>query len=436
MHTIYKHTKTIFVCMKISTKGLVALLIAMLELAFLPIMLEIGGSSVGAVQLLVYTFMVGSVVSLVVAYSIDRGRNLMKIVRSGNALVITAIAGILNYGVAQVFLTLGTLGTNPSIASVIFRSWVLMLAIMVPFTLKNKVNIYQLLATVVGFLGVFVLATGGTLTQIAGGELPFIGLLLASAVAAAVSNLIIKRYSVSTVDSVAIFNVASLGFASTIAVMTGTPINFVVPAPALASILFLGIVTYTLGSMLFYYSFKTLNTILVSNLSLAIPFLTIPFAFLLLGTPIEGYYVYAYLLIVAGIVLQQKYSQGAPEYIQSKESALNTLQIFDVTSAFVNNSSEVVYNSVARGKRALAVKIDNNAFDPAEHGQLFYKYDCIVFTDKDPHPAVQKDELEFINEIVGPAPGQDLLICLGDSKKLENALTEFAAGGTVPLAQI
>jgi drug/metabolite transporter (DMT)-like permease len=412
--------------MKIARKGLIALLIATLELAFLPILLEVGASGIGTVQLLVYVFIVGSVASLLVSYGVDKWKGLTKIIKSRNALVITATAGVLNYGVVQMLLTLGTLGTNPSISSVIYRSWVLMLAIMIPFTLRNKLNRYQVIAALLGFAGIFILATGGTGFQLNAVQLPFVLILLASAFVCAVSNLMIKIYSVSTVDSVAIFNIASLAFSLVIALAYGIPISFQLSGIVLGTVLFLGIVTYTLGSMLYFYAFKTLNTVKVANTMLVIPFLTIPLSFLLLGTPIEAYYIYAYVLIALGIVLQQRYSSKAPEYIRSKAANKQTgVSVFDVTGAFVHNKNDVIYRSVAEGKRALAIAIDKDTFTPSEYGKLFEKYDCIAFTNNDPHPAVGKDEIEFITEIMGPSQGQELLICLGDSKNIDEAFAQF-----------
>ena len=414
--------------MKIAHRGLIALLIATLELAFLPILLDVGGSSLGAVQLLVYTFMVGSVASVLVSYRADRLKGLAKIIRSRKSLAIISVAGVLNYGIAQVLLTLGTLGTNPSIGSVVFRSWVLMLAIMIPFTLRNKINRYQIIAAVLGFAAVFILATGGTGLKLNAIQLPFILILLGSAFAAASSNLIIKIYNVTTVDSVAIFNMASLAFSLGLALIYGIHIGFHLSLPALASVLFLGVVTYTLGSILYFYSFKTLNPVKVSGAMLAIPFLTIPFSFILLGTPIKSYYLYAYLLIAIGIVLQQKYSTNAPEYIRSMSHRdRHNFPLFDVTGAFVHNKTDAVYKSVAGGKRALAMKISKNAFLFAEHGKLFEKYNCMVFTNNNPHPSVGTEEIEFITEIMGPSSEQELLICLGDSKNIEAAFDEFAS---------
>ncbi len=411
--------------MKISNKGLLAILVVALELAFLPILLEIGGSSLGAIQLLVYTFLVGSVASLMLTYVRDRGKGLVKIIKSRKALLITAIAGITNYGIANLLLAVGTLHTNPSLAAVILRSWVLILAILTPLLLRNKINRYQILAICIGIIGIYLLATGGTAVSISASALPYILVLIAAAFATAISNIMIKSYQVSTVDSVALFNIASFAFALALAAIFGVHLGASMSLKVLGVILFLGIVPYTLGSVLFYYSFKTLNSIFVANTTLIIPFLTIPFSYLILGTPIKLYYIYAYALIAVGIVIQQKYSKKAPEYVKSRSSRIKDLQMFDVTGAFVNNKSSSIYRSVMEGKRALAMPIDGASFKAEQHNELFSKYGCTAFTNREPHPDVRVDEIQFINEIIDQKPGEDLLICLGESKNIESAFAEF-----------
>jgi drug/metabolite transporter (DMT)-like permease len=413
--------------MRMAQKGLIALFISIMELAFLPILLDVGGGSVGIVQLMVYTFMVGSASSLLVSYKADRWKGLSRVLHSRKALAITAGAGVLNFGVAQLLLTIGTIGTNPSVGSVLFRSYVLMFALMVPFAVRNRIDRYQLLAALLGIAGVFILATGGSGFQLNASQLPFILVLLGSAFAAAVSNLMIKIYSVSTIDSVAVFNLASLALSAAIALSFGIPVSFQLSWIVLASVLFLGVVTYSIGGILFYYSFKTLNAVKTTNMTLVIPFLTILLSFLLLGTPIKGYYVYAYALLALGILLQQRYSSNAPEYIKSEAGYSRYGTVFDVTGAFVHNRSDAIYGAVSGGKRALAIKVERGAFLSGVHDRIFERHGCMAFTSSKPHPSAGNEEIEFINEITKPSGPQELLICLGEPENAENALDEFSS---------
>jgi drug/metabolite transporter (DMT)-like permease len=411
--------------MKILYGGLIALGLALTELALLPVVLSIGGSGIGVVPQLFYAFLIGTITSLVVSYAVDRMAGLMKILRSGRFLLIIVVAGLLNNVISQLMLGVGTLGTNPIVAATVFRVWVIMSAVLVPLVLRQKVTKVQLLATIIGFAGIYVIATGGTLLSINASSVPYVAILLGSALCVVYPNLAMKKYNVDVFGAIAIFNMASLAFILAIALATGTSVLVPLNESVIIAVLFLGIAAYGIGSSLYYYALKTFGPLFIGNSILAVPFLTILFSALILDTPVHLYYIAAAVLLSAGIFMQQRLSK-APEHIKKRHSLADELRIFDVTSAFVNNRGDVISRLIEGDNKAFAIKINGHEGFTREHSCLFDKYGCVAFTNTEAHSEVRKKELDFVNEIMDAKPGETVVIGIGSTDGLERSFSEYA----------
>ena len=143
-----------------------------------------------------------------------------------------------------------------------------------------------------------------------------------------------------------------------------------------------------------------------------------------MGTPLQTYYLIAMALLAVGVLIQGRELINAPEYIK-KGIAESQIQIYDITAAFVENYTEDICARIKRGERALAIKLQNGEYKNEAHGQIFGKRGCIAFTNTQPHKDVSKDEVEFINEILGYKGNEAILIAMGDQDKLEGAFGEF-----------
>ena len=410
--------------MKISHKSAIALTVALLELSLLPILLDVAGAAVGDVALLFYAFLVAAVVSTSIAFFYDR-EGLISLFSSKRNLAIIGTAGLANNAIAQILLAVGTLGTNPSIAGIMFRGWVLIAALLMPFVLKTKVTKMQLGAIALGMIGLYIVVSHGTLFSINQAQLPYMLILLGSAFSSATAILMMRKYSVSTIASVSVFNIVSVVFLGAVALAFGINLSISATPQIIAIILFLGAVNYGVITTLYYYAMKTLNPVLVGNATLVVPFLTILLSAVLVGTPIQAYYFYATVLIIAAVLAQQKLSHRAPEHISAKQ-ALSCLTVFDVTSAFVNN--EKIIRGMKAEDKVLAIKLAAQNFDIDGCKEIFNSYGCIAFTDSMPFVETKREEMEFVNEIVGKEQGEIVLMGMGDAKHIEIALDHFTKG--------
>ncbi len=410
--------------MNIRQKAALALAFVVLELSFWSIFLKIGGSSIGIIPQLFYGFLVGFIVSLAVSLAVDRGKGLISIAKNQNMLLLIIFMGLLNNAFTQLFLGIGTLGTNPSIGGVVYRSYIILVALLTPIILRQRVKKMQLLASLIGFFGIYIILSGGTLFTFNLSTLPFIGLLLVAALCTCFSALFFNKYTFNVFGAVVVFNLASLIFIAVLAFATNTNLIVAFTPGSVISILFLGAFAYGIGSSLVYYSIKVYGPLLFGNVILLVPFLTIFLAALTTGTPIMAFYLVAAVLMSAGVVLQRHYSKTAERATSKK--VLEKLTIFDITGAFVGNKNTIIETQIMGGNRALGVKLDNSAvFIDAEHGEVFRKRDCIAFTSEQPHKDVKPEEIDFIKDVIGVGAGERVLVVIGNPDNIENAFEEF-----------
>ena len=153
-------------------KAGLALVFVVLELSFWSIFLQIAGSKIGVIPELFYGFLVALIASVAISLVVDRGASIVSVVRDHKLLLLIIVMGLVNNAVTQLLLAAGTLGTNPSVSAIIYRGYVIMVALLLPFTIRQKVKSIQMLASVIGFLGVYVVISGGTLVGINISEAP------------------------------------------------------------------------------------------------------------------------------------------------------------------------------------------------------------------------------------------------------------------------
>ena len=418
--------------MRLKTKGYIAIAIAVIELAFLPIMIEIGASGIGNIPLAFYIFMFSSVAALAIGYRHDKLSGVKKIITSRNMLIIILITGLLNDAISQIFLGVGTLGTNPSVAAIVFRSWVIFVALLSPLVLRQRITGKQLFATILGFSSVFLIMATGPSLSLNLTQLPFIAALLIAALCATSSNLLMKVYNADPVSSVVLFNIVSFAFLGLFAISSGVNLAISLNATDILTIAFLGVVSYAIGSSLYFYALKIFGPVFMGNAILSVPFLTIAFSALTIGTPFSPIYIGAAALLSTGIILQRRFSSNAPSYISSKgrssPSNRSYGKIYDISGAFVGNRGSEIRMSLSSTNKALAMRLPSDtAYDINGRIGNLGEYDCILFTTASPHSEVAPEEIEFINNVVGLSGNEYALVGIGNASVVEDAF-DYIAG--------
>ncbi|MGC8567851.1 MAG: DMT family transporter [Candidatus Micrarchaeia archaeon] len=402
------------------TKAYIMLSIAIIELSFLPIAMDIGGSSLDFANYLFYTFLFGTLVSLVLVVVFKRTKKLKEIAENRRLFAKVALIGIMNYVIAGVFLTIGTVHTSASLGGVVFRLWVLLSVLFIPPILKTRITKYQIASLIIAFLALYIAMTNGSIISINQKELPFVIILVFSALSAAVSNVMMKAVSADLYSEIFLFNLFSLICIAPARFLLG--FNTSIGIYAMLAVLFAGGITYSLGSFLYFYALRRLDVTIVGNATLLVPFLTFFFSFELLGEPVHPYYIVLAFLIIIGIIIQQKSPSKLPRYITSKYKT--DFPIFDVTSFFANSSNQEILSYLSGSGKALAVPGRlSKALErmPKEEQKLIsQKYNCLLFTDACPHYAMGKDENESIRRInKNYTKDRGIVFSIGDPKNSE-----------------
>ena len=404
-------------------KAAFALAFVVLELSFWSIFLQIAGSKIGILPELFYGFLVALVVSVAISLVADRGAGIVSVVKNQRLLLLIIGVGLLNNAITQLLLAAGTLGTNPSVSAIVYRGYVIMVALLLPFTIRQKVKGPQLLASIIGFAGVYIVISGGTLININMATAPAMALLLLAGLCTTAVQIFFNRYNFNAAGGVVLFNLASLAFIALLAAATQTSLSVAFTPGSAIAVIFLGAFGYALGPFMVYYVIRALGPLFFGNTIVTVPFLTIAFAALLTGTPIEPYYLAAALLIGIGVLIQRNFASRQERITKNK--ALDRFTIFDVTGVFISNKSPAITKGIAGENRAFAVRLDGGRPGEDAHKDVFGKYGCISFTNKRPHASATSDEIRSINEAMKLNDDETALIGIGHPDGLESAFAEF-----------
>ncbi len=415
--------------MKMMYKGFAALAIVVIYSSLVTIALQVGGASIGVVPLLLYSSILGTATMLVLSYLQDRGKGFLMLLGDKKGLLILSITGVFAFAISTLLFTWGTLGTTPSVSAIVYRTYPLIIALLTPIVLRQKVSRRQLLSLIVGFASVGVIISNGSLTTINFSELPYIGLVLMAALVVALTTLVIKRYNASTTGFVLLANLASTAFALMVMLVfhIAVPVNLSVPS--MLAILIVGGFDLGIGSLFFYYSYKVFSTSLVGLATLAIPFLTMGLSFALLGMQMQPYYFIAAGLLTVGLFIQGREMLKAPEWLKKEDPVGNYLQIFDVTSAFLNTKADAIHDTVRGNGRVLAVKMKNGEYETIRsiihNDASLLEKKFFVYTNS-ARELVSEEENNFISEILGVQEDEIALMCAGDPDLGEKFLSKLS----------
>ena len=179
---------------------------------------------------------------------------------------------MLNYGFQDYGMLYAEHFISASLASLIFMSYPILMLIFLPIINKEKVSRYQIAALGLGFLGIcFILTEGGASV----GSMNAFGVLLviAVALATALSLSLAKRYVVDVQNAILFFNLFSLAMFSVAFLVAGAPMSPLTGAE-MFSVLYTGVVYSVIFAFLYYAALNTLKTTIVTNFYFLVPFIT------------------------------------------------------------------------------------------------------------------------------------------------------------------
>jgi drug/metabolite transporter (DMT)-like permease len=414
--------------MKIRNIANVYLILALVLGSLVPIMLKIASQNVNIYEYLFLTTLVALPVSFAYLLIRKKGDRLLSSVKNTKEFAFIAFLGLLNYGLLEFGLTYAEKYINVSLATVIYRSFPLFMLIFLPIMLRERISKYQVAALVLALAGLYLVLSGGGVSLIfSNANLPIIGLVVAIALASAYVSTAVKKYSFDMEIAMFIFNLATFIFFAALFIAVKVPFQ-PINASALMAILYVGIVYNVFVGLMYYGALRMIKTTFVTNIYFLSPFLTFMFSWLILGEPIYLYYILIAVLVSIGLIIQ-KFDKKGGTYL-SKNSKKEGHVFHDVTSAFINTDTPLIYNSIRSGGRVLAVRMDKGDFDQINKDTLnkFNDKKTVIYVDSNTN-YISSEQKEFISEIMGLNENElAVMCCAGNPETSEKALSELLTG--------
>ncbi len=407
--------------MNIKMKAYVYVAITIVTGALIPILVEAANSTnmFGFFMLTAFVSMITGVVFLFATKRIDK---LIEVVRSPGSLMLSALMGLLIFLPIEFGIAYAEKFVSASLATVLFRTSPLLMLPLLPLMLREKLTKYQIAALSLAFIGIYIGATGGTLTGIfANANLFVVGFVIVLALVYAVSTVMVKKYMIDMGSLLTIAAAAlSLLFAILYFAGGGGTINLNIPI--LASILFLGIGSNFLFYYMYFVGLRILKTTFVTNFISLSPFLTFTFASVLLGEAIQPYYVAIAVLVGAGILIQHFDKLGGTYLAKKKHHEPSGFTIFDVSGVFVNTAELTINTAIRRGGRVLALKLDGRHANKVEELVKSRNYSD-VFTDRKSGITA---EANFVREVLSADKDDMVVMKAGQTEESEQFFDELS----------
>ncbi len=385
-----------------------------LGLGIWPVMLDLSSGPSSLLGYMILVFAIGTCASVAATLITGDLFRIRELLVNGKTVAYLSAAGLLNYGIASLLMTYGTVMLSPDVSILVNRSWVLLMVPFIPLILREKVKGAQVLSLVVGFFALYLALTGGTVVHLDYGELPYMLIVLCGALSTAVSSLMIKTASVKLSVQLFLFNFVSLLFFLIAAIplkLLGVDLSLRLSFALLASSAFVGLVTYFFGAYAYFYALNKLRITVVGSSLLSVPFITFAFSYVVLGEKLKVYFVVTALILVAAIAVQSLYSRGMAEI---RIRGLKCVRAFDVRSTLVDRGYDSSYPHVS-GKSSSLVLISREAINDV--GER-----CVVFDLQHAPEWIDKDVLKRIADGLMLKEGERAVFCIGDLRCIEERL--------------
>ncbi len=383
------------------------LVLALLLGAMLPVMLSLA-TSMNTSEFLLITYALAVPASYALVVFMGKKEQLFGYLRNKKTLALIAAIGLLEYTFLEFGLSYAERFVSASLATVVYRSYPLLMLLFLPFVLKERITKYQVAALSLAFVGLYLALSGGSLSIFSGSNIDIIGFLIVVALTSALATALVKKYNYEMGSSMFIFNLANLAFFAMLFVAQGMPIS---PNTAgnLVPILYVGIIYNVLVGYFYFEALRMHKTTFLTNVYFLSPFITFVYSALILGEAIRPYYIAIAVLVTAGVLIQKLDKLGG-SYIAKQKSRLRNFVIFDVSGAFANTGETAITRSLEAGGRVLAVSM------PARHEGAVVKLAKEknygnVYTHS--HKPIAS-EAKFVREIMGAKQDDMILFKVGD----------------------
>ena len=418
--------------MDIKTKAYMLITLALLGGALFPLALKIAvDNGINSYAFMFLSYIIATITSFALVVVKGKTQRLKSYLKNPKEYLTIGIAGFMFAGLIFYGLIYAEQFISVTFATVIYRLQPLLMLLFIPFLLNEKVSKIQVVALGLAFIGIYIALTGGNVFALSSNGNTFVVLeLLATVLVSTFAAVFLKRYTTDMESTMFMFNSVSLVVATILFLYSGAQL----PAfnlNSVAALLYMGIPTSVFVTYFYFSAFRTLKTTFVTNFYSLSPFITAVFASVLFNETIQPYYLVIAALVAVGIVMQRFDRKGGTYNVKNTRAARFRLQIFDVTSAFLNTKIEAI-NSTMRGNgRVLAVKLDRELYNKIRGTGLYkdaiHKKPILVYSDSDKH-LISDEESRFVFEIIGVEQNETVLMSAGEPEVSEEFFYNLQEG--------
>lgn len=247
---------------------------------------------------------VGSLIATIFLLIINAGRNKLQILRQWSPIDYIWVCGMGFVGLFlyYTFYYYGISVMAAQDACIINYLWPLMIVVFSVFILKEKMNVRKLLAVILSFAGVVLVATKGDIANIDMGNLKGILSCVGAAVCYGLFSVYNKKKAYDqNIGMMFFFGIAALA-SGAVSLLTEElqPITGV----QLIGSVWIGVFVNAIAYLAWGLALNGGETAKISNLAYITPFLTMLVSYVLLGEPLSLWSFGGLVLIIAGIFIQ------------------------------------------------------------------------------------------------------------------------------------
>lgn len=399
--------------MELKQKAYLTLIFSMVWAALLPILLTAGrGAGINEFFMVAYASSVPA--SLLVIAIRGKMDELKSTLRDWKKIAIIGSIGIVTFFPIEYGITMAEQYVTASLASVIIRTSPLLMLILLPTILHEKLTKYQIVALGLGFIGLYIGVSGGNLLGVfQNANANVVLFLVFMAFIYAFSIVLMKKYMYDISIVLFISGIVMFILVSAMYVYEGA-LPYSLNAFQIAIALSVGVFFNAINFFIYFWALRPLKATITTNIMAFSPFITFGFADLLLGEQIKIYYIAIAVLAFAGIAIQS-FDKVGGRYIQHKRKNEAHISMFDVTGVFANTGEAGINAAIKSGGRILAVKLGS---EHAAHldAMALEGNASAVYTDS--HEAI-REESRFVKDVVGARDGEFVVMKAGKLDECE-----------------
>ena len=414
--------------MNVKSFGYTSLALAILVSSVMPLAYSLG-NNINPVKLAFLAALVGAVGSLTLMLGAGKQKYLLEHTASiGRSLLPFAFIGV-SFAAQTLIFAYTTHFISASLLAVVYRSWPLILVLIAPLMLRERITRNSLAAVAIGFAGMAAALLSRTSVSLPLSMLPFVGLVFVAAVLDAFTGVFQRNYKYELTTSLFLYNAFMLVALVPFAVLWGGSLFSGLGVGDILVVLTLGLIQGVILTLLFTSAFRTVKVGLVANASMIVPFITIVLAYLLLGQAIEPAYLLIAFSVAAGLVIQ-RFSPKVGNYVSRANRASGMPKLFDVTSAFANTKSSAVYDYIKANGKVVAFFTKPSDQETLEHYLKAVRAisdrasKCLILTNKTGGD-VRDDEIKFMKSITGHDDDDLVVMAVGRAEDIEAYLDEL-----------